>query len=151
MRWGINDPDSIAEAAAIMRHLDGADTRSPEAFCRLFGIKIRRLPRGAAQAYFCAIRMTIYIDRSGGKMAVRARLVHEIGHVILFIMGFRFPHDEALASAVGRAWCLGRCAIQRALLNMHRGQVVALYSDFLPPEEVSARISEVQMHLVKVG
>lgn len=134
-----------------MRHIDGADTRLPELFCDLFGIEVCELPRGFAEAYFCSIRMIIYIDMSGDKMKVRARLVHEIGHVILFMMGFRFPHDEAQASAVGRAWCLGRCAIQRALLNMHRGQVIALYSHFLPPEEISARISEVQMHLVKVG
>lgn len=146
MRWGPReDGDAIAEAVAARVKIDGMARRCPWLFCVLFGVKVKPLPADKVEGYFDARTLTIYLDMSGDEQEIRARLAHEIGHVMLFLMGYRFPHDESLASRAGRAWCIGRGAITRALREMHREQVKVLHSDFLPMSEVSARIWEVQV------
>lgn len=144
-----DDGDAIAEAVARMVQLDGSATRCPWLFCRLFSIRIRPLCKGRLHGYFSARRRTIYIDVSGTPEEVRARLAHEIGHAMLFLLRYQFPHDEELASRAGRAWCLGRRAVLFALRELRREEAIAHYSSILPPGEVSARIWEVQRAVMR--
>jgi hypothetical protein len=141
--------DCVAETAARLVHLDGAGQRCPWLFCLLFGVRVKPLPKGRLHGYFSARRRTIYVDTSGDDAVVRARLAHEIGHVMLFLQRFSFPHDEDLASEAGRAWCLGRGAILAALRDLSRQDIVGIYSEFLPPEEVSARVLDVQASVMR--
>lgn len=139
------DPDSFAEAVAIIVFLDGCGIRSPWLFCRIFGIKVRPLPKGKLRGYFDSKRFVIYLDMSGEDVEITGRLSHEIGHAILFLLGFKFPHDEELVSQIGRAWCISRPAMMKALETYSRGEILAHYSIYLPAEDIQARIREVQM------
>lgn len=151
MRCLGGDGDDLAEWAARIVGLDGEARRCPWVFCLLFGIPVKPLPRGRCEGYFDARRLVIYLDMGGDETEVRARLAHEVGHVILFLAGHLFPHDEGLASRVGRAWGISRRAVLRAMREFRRDQVLALHCDFFPPEETSLRIWEVQGTLRSVG
>lgn len=143
------DADAIAEAAALIFHLDGCDVRSVWLFCRLAGIQVRPLPKGTVHGYFDAKRKTIYLDVSGEESEIAGRMAHEVGHVILVLLGYRMPHEEELASRVGRAWVISREAMRLALRNLTRGEVIAHYSPLLPGTDVVARMHEVQSQTMR--
>lgn len=150
MRWGPReDADAIAEAAALIFHLDGCDVRSVWLFCRLAGVEVRPLSKGTVHGYFDAKRKLIYADVSGEEVEVAGRLCHEIGHVILVLLGYRMPHDEQLVSRVGRAWVIGRDSMRMALRNLSKTEIFAHYSTLLPERDILARICEVQILTMK--
>lgn len=149
MQWAVENADSFAEAAAVIVCLDGLGVRSPWLFCQVFGIRVRPLPKGRLHGYFDSKRLTIYLDMTGEEEEITGRLCHEIGHVILFLLGHSFPHNEELVSQIGRAWTISRPEMLEALRAFSRAEVIAHYSVYLPATDVIARICEVQVSTMK--
>jgi hypothetical protein len=151
MIWDeLEDGDAVAEAVAALVGLDGLGRRCPWEFCRVFSVGVRPLPPGRVEGYFDARTLLIYLDLRGHPTMVRARLAHEIGHAMLFALGYPWPHDESLAGRAGRAWCLGRAEALGAihLLQHHRG-IGLEYCTFLPLTEINLRLWEVQVTLLR--
>jgi hypothetical protein len=151
MIWGEGeDGDGLAEAVAALVRLDGFGCRCPWEFCRLFSIKVRSLPAGRVEGYFDARTLTIYINLAGHPAVVRGRLAHEIGHVILFLLGYTWPHDESLAGRAGRSWCIGRLEMLAAIHTLQDPREICLkYCGFLPLVDIEARIWEVQVTILR--
>lgn len=74
----------------------------------------------------------------------RWRLAHEVGHLVLCLNGILMPHDESLASRCGRAVCLSRSYILRALDGMSPQELAVHHSEWLPLEQVTLRVWEVR-------
>lgn len=151
MIWDeMEDGDGAAEAVAASVGMDGMGRRCVWEFCRRFGVKVRPLPRGRVEGCFDIHTLAIYIDLSGPPAVVRGRLAHEIGHVILFLLGYSWPHDESLAGRTGRAWCLGRREMLGAIHALQDPRAMRLkYCGFLPLVDIDARIWEVQITLMR--
>lgn len=138
-----HDPDALAEFAAAQVGLDGVDVRDPMVFIRALVPLIQVLPRGELTGCFDLDTCIIRVDFMGGPWAIKTRLIHELGHIILWVNGIEGPHDEVLCDRAGRAGVVGRGPLAHRLLRAHVDQVVAEHKGAMSPGELLLRVGEV--------
>lgn len=138
-----HDPDALAEFAAAQVGLDGLDVRDVLVFIRALVPSAQALPRGELTGCFDLETCTIRVDPTGTLWHIKTRLIHELGHIILWVNGIEGPHDEVLCDRVGRAGVIGRGQVVRKLRTMHVDQVVAEYKGVMSVGELLLRVGEV--------
>lgn len=150
IRIGMFDADAVAEALARLVHLDGMAERCPLATLDLLGIEAEHVPPSKNEDGFFVAKplVRVGINWIGPTTKLRTRASHELGHVGLWVCGYRLPHNEEHASRVGRAYCMGRADMIRRLTLYDLDQVVDSYDAF-EPGEVLQRIYEVRRTLVR--
>lgn len=149
-----HDPDALAEFAAAQVGLDGLDVRDALVFLRALVPSIQVLPRGELIGCFDLDTCIVRVDLTGGPWAIKTRLIHELGHVILWVNGIEGPHDEVLCDRVGRAGVIGRGPLVHRLARLHPDQVADEYRDTMSRGELLLRVGEVwrqQQRMRRVG
>lgn len=148
-----HDPDALAEAAAARVGLDGAAVRDPLIFICALVPRIQVISRGDVGGCFDPETCILRLDPMGEPVRVRTKIIHELGHVILWVNGIEGPHDEVLCDRVGRAGVIGRGPLAHRMIRLPLDQVVAEYRSAMSPGEVLQRAGEVwrQRMMRRVG
>lgn len=151
IRIGTFYADAVAEVLAKLVHLDGMAIRCPLAMLDLLGIEAEHVPPSKSEDGFFVARpmIRVGINWIGSSKRLRARASHELGHVGLWICGYRLPHNEEHASEVGRALCMGRAEMVRRLAFYTTAEVIESYADMFEPSEVAQRVYEVRISMAK--
>ena len=145
--WAI-DADCVALAALTPLGLDGAPIIPPEVFLRATGLRGRGRACSGCDGMVDIENKIIRVNMRGPPAAIRKRISHELGHVLLFWGGVPAPHHEDHVDDIGerlwvRPWAVRR-AIERAewdasgLITMFADRVPALTLFRLLAAELSA-------------